>query len=79
MFMLNKISESESESEQSESENDRIRMFSFLIVSICICTLTLTGQWRSEGIWRPGANFNFAPPPLKKIPKKIIIQCLVFN
>ena len=30
-------------------------------------------QWRSEGIWRPGENFNFAPPPLKKIPKKIII------
>ena len=20
-------------------------------------------QWRSEGIWRPGANLNFAPPP----------------
>ena len=27
-------------------------------------------QWRSEGIWRPGANLNFPPPPtLKKIPK----------
>ena len=27
-------------------------------------------QWRSEGNWRPGANLNFAPPPLKKNPKK---------
>ena len=26
-------------------------------------------QWRSEGIWRPGANLNFAPPPLKKFLK----------
>ena len=25
-------------------------------------------QWRSEGIWRPGANLNFAPP-LKKFLK----------
>ena len=24
------------------------------------------GQWRSEGIWRPGANLNFAPPPPQK-------------
>ena len=23
-------------------------------------------QWRSEGIWRPGANLNFAPPPPSK-------------
>ena len=23
-------------------------------------------QWRSEGNWRPGANLNFAPPPLKE-------------
>ena len=28
-------------------------------------------QWRSEGNRRPGANLNFAPPPLKKIPKKL--------
>ena len=28
-------------------------------------------QWRSEGNWRPGANLNFAPPPLKKTPKKL--------
>ena len=27
-------------------------------------------QWRSEGIWRPGANLNFAPPPPQKISKK---------
>ena len=28
-------------------------------------------QWRSEGIWRPGAHLNFAPPPPpQKIPKK---------
>ena len=28
-------------------------------------------QWRSEGIWGPGANLNFAPPPpQKKNPKK---------
>ena len=33
----------------------------------CICILH---QWRSEGNWRPGANSKFAPPPLKKIPKK---------
>ena len=27
-------------------------------------------QWRSEGIWRPGANLHFAPPPpLKKFLK----------
>ena len=24
------------------------------------------GQWRSEGIWRPGANLNLAPPPPSK-------------
>ena len=23
------------------------------------------GQWRSEGIWRPGANLNLAPRPQK--------------
>ena len=23
-------------------------------------------QWRSEGIWRPGAHLNFAPPPPSK-------------
>ena len=33
-----------------------------IIVSSC--------QWRSEGNWRPGANLNFGPPPLKK--KKIL-------
>ena len=27
-------------------------------------------QWRSEGIWRPGTNLNFAPPP----PSKKIIK-----
>ena len=26
-------------------------------------------QWRSEGIWRPGANLNFVPPPPQKILK----------
>ena len=26
----------------------------------------MLGQWRSEGIWRPGANLNFAPPPPQK-------------
>ena len=33
---------------------------------VLVCILI---QWRSEGNWRPGANLNFAPPPLKKNPK----------
>ena len=37
----------------------------------CANTLHILKQRRSKGIWRPGANLNFAPPPpKKKIPKK---------
>ena len=36
-------------------------------------------QWRSEGNWRPGAKFNFAPPPQKKILKNDIEMSIVFN
>ena len=38
-----------------------------------LCKVDKWFQWRSEGIWRPGANLNLAPPPLKKIPKNILI------
>ena len=37
-----------------------------------MCSILTKGstcrQWRSEGIWRRGANLNIAPPPLKKNP-----------
>ena len=46
-----------------------LRIYSNIVLKVIL------NQWRSEGIWRPGANLNFAPPPppLKKIPKKMII------
>ena len=43
-------------------------------------------QWRSEGIWRPGANLNFAPPPHKKFLKNDnkmssiqLIMCIIIS
>ena len=59
--------------------------------SLCCILYTFSCiQWRSEGIWYPGANLNFAPSPpptpLKKILKNDnkmssiqLIMCIIIS
>ena len=52
----------------------------------CCSYLLMINQWRSESIWRPGANLNFAPPPSKKFLKNDnimssiqLIMCIIIS